>query len=137
MKKFSVPDPNPDPHVFWPPGSGSNSQRHGSADPIRIRIHTKMSWIRNTEKIFWRTLKLTGIYPSPRTNFKQIQQQFSEKEHVERSVADPGCLSRNPDPDFIYPRSWIQDPGSRIPGSHISDPTTKESRKKIVFLPCF
>jgi hypothetical protein len=27
------PDPNPDPHVFGPPGSGSISQRHGSADP--------------------------------------------------------------------------------------------------------
>jgi hypothetical protein len=31
-------------------GSGSISQRHGSAPraQIRIRIHTKMSWIRNT-----------------------------------------------------------------------------------------
>jgi hypothetical protein len=37
-KKFrthsiSVPDPNPDPpdpRVFWPPGSGSTSQRYGS-----------------------------------------------------------------------------------------------------------
>jgi hypothetical protein len=30
------PDPNPDPsdqYVFGPPGSGSISQRHGSADP--------------------------------------------------------------------------------------------------------
>jgi hypothetical protein len=28
---YSVPDPNPpDPHVFWPPGSGSASQRYGS-----------------------------------------------------------------------------------------------------------
>jgi hypothetical protein len=26
----SVPDPNPDPHVFGPPGSGSISQRYGS-----------------------------------------------------------------------------------------------------------
>jgi hypothetical protein len=29
-------------------GSASISQRHGPADRIRIRIHTKMSWIRNT-----------------------------------------------------------------------------------------
>jgi hypothetical protein len=38
------------------------------------------------------------------------------------SVADPGCLSRIPDPDF-YP-SRIPDLGSRIPdpGSRISDP---------------
>ncbi len=27
----SVPDPNPDPRVFWPPGSGSTSQRYGSS----------------------------------------------------------------------------------------------------------
>ncbi len=46
-------------------------------------------------------LGLIGIYPSPRTNFKQIQQQFSEKEHVERSVVDPGCLTRIPDPVFF------------------------------------
>jgi hypothetical protein len=41
------------------------------------------------------------------------------------SVADPGCLSRIPDPDF-YP-SRILDPGSRIPdlGSRISDPGSR------------
>jgi hypothetical protein len=26
----SVADPDPDPLVFWPPGSGSTSQRYGS-----------------------------------------------------------------------------------------------------------
>jgi hypothetical protein len=26
----SVVDPDPDPHVFWPPGSGSTSQMYGS-----------------------------------------------------------------------------------------------------------
>ncbi len=39
------------------------------------------------------------------------------------SVADPGCLSRIPDPDF-YP-SRILDPGSRI-----SDPGSKNSNKR-------
>ncbi len=39
------------------------------------------------------------------------------------SVADPGCLSRIPDPDF-YP-SRISDPGSRIP-----DPGSKNSNKR-------
>jgi hypothetical protein len=39
------------------------------------------------------------------------------------SVADPGCLSRIPDPDF-YP-SRIPDLGSRIP-----DPGSKNSNKK-------
>jgi hypothetical protein len=27
---ISVVDPDPDPHVFGPPGSGSTSQRYGS-----------------------------------------------------------------------------------------------------------
>ncbi len=39
------------------------------------------------------------------------------------SVANPGCLSRIPDPDF-YP-SRIPDPGSRIP-----DPGSKNSNKR-------
>jgi hypothetical protein len=39
------------------------------------------------------------------------------------SVADPGCLSRIPDPDF-YP-SRIPEPGSRIP-----DPGSKNSKKR-------
>jgi hypothetical protein len=48
------------------------------------------------------------------------------------SVADPGCLSRIPDPDF-YP-SRIPDPGSGIP-----DPKTgrKESGEKIFFVKHF
>jgi hypothetical protein len=32
-------------------GSGSISQRHGSADPDSD-LHTKMSWIRNTASLF-------------------------------------------------------------------------------------
>jgi hypothetical protein len=50
------------------------------------------------------------------------------------SVADPGCLSRIPDPDF-YP--------SRIPdlGSRISDPGSKNSNKrgekKLVVIPFY
>jgi hypothetical protein len=52
------------------------------------------------------------------------------------SVADPGCLSRIPDPDF-YP-SRIPDPGSRIPdlGSRIPDPktATKERGEKKLFV---
>jgi hypothetical protein len=47
--------------------------------------------------------------------FMFIEQKFS--------VADPGCLSRIPDPDF-YP-SRIPDPGFRIP-----DPGSKNSNKR-------
>jgi hypothetical protein len=51
---------------------------------------------------------------------------------IRSSVADPGCLSRIPDPDF-YP-SRIPDLGSQIPdlGSQIPDPktATKERDEK-------
>ncbi len=30
VRSVANPDPNPDPYVFGPPGSGSISQRHGS-----------------------------------------------------------------------------------------------------------
>ena len=30
IEKSSVPNPDPDPHVFGPPGSGFTSQRYGS-----------------------------------------------------------------------------------------------------------
>ncbi len=51
------------------------------------------------------------------------------KRIMDASVADPGCLSRIPDPDFCKSQipdlgSRISDPGSRILdlGSRISDP---------------
>jgi hypothetical protein len=45
------------------------------------------------------------------------------------SVADPGCLSRIPDPD-LYP-SRIPDPGSRIPDPKTA---TKERGEKNFFV---
>jgi hypothetical protein len=48
------------------------------------------------------------------------------------SVADPGCLSRIPDPDF-YP-SRIPDPGSRIPDPKTA---TKERGEKKFFVITF
>jgi hypothetical protein len=47
---------------------------------------------------------------------------FSLMEYLQGSVADPGCLSRIPDPDF-YPFR-IPDLGSRIP-----DPKTATKEK--------
>jgi hypothetical protein len=50
--------------------------------------------------------------------------------HLEGSVADPGCLSRIPDPDF-YP--------SRIPdlGSRIQKQQQKRGEKKSVVIPFY
>jgi hypothetical protein len=47
------------------------------------------------------------------------------------SVADPGCLSRIPDPDF-YP-SRIPDPGSWIPDPKTA--TKERGEKKLVAIP--
>jgi hypothetical protein len=59
-------------------------------------------------------------------------EQYSVQRYGVDSVADPGCLSRIPDPDF-YP-SRIPDPGSRIP-----DPKTgrKERGEKKFFVQHF
>jgi hypothetical protein len=52
---------------------------------------------------------------------------------VRISVADPGCLSRIPDPDF-YP-SRIPDPGSRIPD--LKTATRERGEKKLVVIPFY
>jgi hypothetical protein len=49
------------------------------------------------------------------------------------SVADPGCLSRIPDPDF-YP-SRIPDPGSRIPDPKTA--TKERGEKKLDVKPFY
>ncbi len=50
---------------------------------------------------------------------------------LKSSVADPGCLSRIPDPDF-YP-SRIPDLGSRIPDPKTA--TKERGEKKLVVIP--
>ncbi len=53
---ISVPDP-PDPRVFWPPGSGSTSQRYGSGSGSgsgSFYHHVKI--IRNLESNYFMTL---------------------------------------------------------------------------------
>jgi hypothetical protein len=86
--EIRIQDPNPDPLVR-------------GMDP-RIRIHPKMSWIRNT----------AFVDPDP----DWIQIHWGPP----GSVADPGCLSRIrmlsiPDPNFagscFFYSSRIPDPG--------------------------
>jgi hypothetical protein len=61
---------------------------------------------------------------------------YLKKKSIPRnSVADLGCLSRIPDPDFTHPGSRISDPGYRIP-----DPKTAmkdRGEKKFVVIPFF
>jgi hypothetical protein len=52
---------------------------------------------------------------------------------VPSSVADPGCLSRIPDPDF-YP-SRIPDLGSRIPDPKTA--TKERGEKKLIVIPFY
>jgi hypothetical protein len=57
----------------------------------------------------------------------------SLKSELPGSVADPGCLSRIPDPDF-YP-SWIPDLGSRIPDPKTA--TKERGEKKLIVIPFY
>ncbi len=47
-------------------------------------------------------------------------------------MADPGCLSRIPDPTFFHPGSRIPDPGSKLSPSRIPDPGS--SSKNLIIL---
>jgi hypothetical protein len=51
---FSVPDP-PDPRVFWPPGSGSTSQRYGSGSVSGSFYHLEKI-LRNLESNYFMSL---------------------------------------------------------------------------------
>jgi hypothetical protein len=70
-----------------------------------------MSWIRNTE----------------------LATKVMSSTSVHSSVADPGCLSRIPDPDF-YP-SRIPDLGSRIPDPKTA--TKERGEKKLDVKPLY
>ncbi len=50
-------------------------------------------------------------------------------------MADPGCLSRIPGPDFTHPGSRIPDLGSRIPDPKTA--TKERDENKIVVIPFF
>jgi hypothetical protein len=57
---------------------------------------------------------------------------------VHSSVADPGCLSRIPDPDFCPPGCRIPDPKTEERGEKICCPTfflaTKITKLKILLI---
>jgi hypothetical protein len=59
--------------------------------------------------------------------------ELSKNNKQKNSVADPGCLSRIPDPDF-YP-SRIPDLGSRIPDQKTA--TKERGEKKLVVIPFY
>ncbi len=55
-----------------------------------------------------------SLHGSVRVVDRQVEVQLSKKKHIIGIVADPGCLSRIPDPDFYPSRIPVSDPGSRI-----------------------
>ena len=83
---------------------------------IRIRIHESEAWIQgsgSTPKCHGSaTLFLRPMLPQLLTGSTVTGSRTMSSSRVRISVADPGCLSRIPDPDF-YP-SRIPDLGSRI-----------------------
>ncbi len=53
---------------------------------------------------------------------QHILRTSSQQSMNTASVADPGCLSRIPDPTFLHPGFRIPDPGSELSPSRIPDP---------------
>jgi hypothetical protein len=77
------------------------------------------------------------IFPYDESTMKSFHSDSELAELVTPSVADLGCLSRIPDPDF-YP-SRIPDLGSRIPdlGSRIQKHQQQRGVKKNVVIPFY
>jgi hypothetical protein len=71
--------------------------------------------------------------PDDENALKVLQQSHYVNLKFSSSVADPGCLSRIPDPDF-YP-SRIPDPGSRIPDPKTA--TKERDEKKFDVIPFY
>jgi hypothetical protein len=55
----------------------------------------------------------------PEQNSHAYVPLISDLQMLFRSVADPGCLSRIPDPNFFHPGSRIPDPNCFHPGYRI------------------
>jgi hypothetical protein len=79
-------------------GSGSISQRHGSADPDpRILNHTKMSWNRNNYVIFFKSpghLAATRVSPPSAAAGSSDEVGVVEEEVVEPRLGPPGLRIR-------------------------------------------
>jgi hypothetical protein len=77
--------------------------------------------VKFTESAIFRNIQ----YPGPRKGLKELIKKGVRKEENVRqcSVADPGCLSRNPDPDLCPPR--------------IPDPTPAKKKRGKIFCSTF
>jgi hypothetical protein len=103
--------------LLWDDVRNTKVPRHRCQ--IRQRVHpVEPAWRDDPPRVLCCTL--TGTLTTHQSHTK-IQ--------VGTSVADPGCLSRIPDPDptiFWYPRS-------RIRTSFIPDPAPKNKRSEVIF----
>jgi len=90
--------------------------------------------------------KFSGIPLAGKSCCSAITKLVGPVGRLRTSVADPGCLSRFPDPDFYPSRILDPDLGSRTrisdpgPGSQIPDPKTaakERDEKNLVVIPFF
>ncbi len=116
---------------------GSISQRHGSADPdkdphqnfmdtetgcnssifvvvLKLFSHQYRRELRPQRAGHWAGQAYGRQQGGYRTSRSSPSSCTLVKYGVRSSVADPGCLSRIPDPDFLFYPSRIPDLGSRI-----------------------
>ena len=124
------PDPNPDvpdPHVFVPPRSGSGSDWiHQSEVWIRIRIHPKMSWIRNTG-IFKHAFYLQ--FSQTQLSGKEIfapSSSFSESEPDVESASGPPFNRMPPSINVQLLKTSVADP-TPDPDPHVFGPPGSRS----------
>ncbi len=112
-----------------PVGSGSISQRCGYGDPDpHQNVMDPQHWDQGGQ------CENSRMYRMVPSSFPHQQALKSFLRYT--SVADPGCLSRIPDPTFFHPGSRIRtvsipDPGSRILIKEFKYFNPKKSKKMV------
>ncbi len=124
----SVPDPNPDPHVFGPPGSGSISQMYGSGSGSGSFYHQAKKGRKTLiPTVLWLLLAFLSLkndvnVPSKSNKkkncFKKIRfllESWRSMTKIEgfgsgsRSIIHRhGSANKDPDPDPYQKLSWIR-----------------------------
>ncbi len=116
--------------------SGSAKSKHDDPGGFGTNFYTPLSLTSETLEMRSARVKLCWVAPPPpppRSIFSAMEASWARLSgrtlttFLFFSVANPGCLSRIPDPTFFHPGSQIRavsipDPNCLHPGSRIPDP---------------
>jgi hypothetical protein len=116
----SVADPNPDPYVFGPPGSGSINQRYGSGSLYHQAKIVRIAFIPTVLRLLFDLLSLIIVVNVPsksngRKNFKKLVFLLESLRSVTKIAGSGSICQRrgstdpDPHPNGMDPQHWLAD----------------------------